>query len=282
MSGRRQGAITSDAHCGESSMFMREYKRGYAIRGFSLIELLVVIAVIAILAALLFPVFAQVRENVRKSTCMTQMHDVYIAVQQYKLDNNKYPATLYAYAELPGGTYYTGTGTPVAMGNAVGRPLFKTTGGKYMKDPSLFTCPDDVGVNATDVTTAVFPVAPGVTASGQVPNALSPANPAYFYKQDSYDVGPRVDNKGAVVLNAGVPVIDLHYSLSWTTATGPGDSPNQLKYPDPPADKTVLTWCTYHVATARSNVIPVLLLSGVVKPVPTNQFVNQGPVNFTF
>ena len=85
-----------------------------------------------------------------------------------------------------------------------------------------------------------------------------------------------------MVLNAGLPVIDLHYSLSWTNTVGPGDSPNQLKYPNPPEDKTVLTWCTYHAATAHSNVIPVLMLSGTVKPVATDRFVNQGPVNFKF
>lgn len=263
-------------------MFSREIKRKCASRGFTLIELLVVIAVIAILAALLFPVFAQVRENVRKTTCMTQMHDVYLAVQQYKLDNNKYPVTLYDYAELPGGTYYVGALTPAPMNSAQERPLFKITGGRYMKDPALFTCPDDVAVNPTDVTTAVFPTAPGVTASGVVANAFIPASPAYFYKLDSYDVGPRVDAQGNVVKNAGATVMDLHYSLSWTTITGPSDSQNQLKYPDPPADKTVVTWCTYHVATAHSNVIPVLMLSGVVKPVPTDQFVNQGPVKFKF
>jgi prepilin-type N-terminal cleavage/methylation domain-containing protein len=267
-------------------MVLRKIKKGTANRGFTLIELLVVIAIIAILAAILFPVFAQVRESVRKSTCMTQMHDVYVAVQQYKVDNNKYPTTLYDYAELPGGTFYVGTGTPVPMNAAQARLLFKATGGRYMKDPALFTCPDDASVSQTDVTPAVYPVAPGVTLSGQVPNALiSPPNPpmpAYFYKADDYDVGPRVDAQGNVVKVAGVPVMDVHYSLSWTNITGAGDAPNQLKYPDPPADKTVLTWCTYHVATAHSNVIPVMMLSGTAKPVPTDQFVNQGPVNFKF
>ena len=60
------------------------------------------------------------------------------------------------------------------------------------------------------------------------------------------------------------------------------DAPNQLKYPTPPPDKTVVTWCTYHSAVARSNIINVLLLSGNARPVPTDQFVNQGPVNFKF
>jgi prepilin-type N-terminal cleavage/methylation domain-containing protein len=256
--------------------------RDSAAGGFTLIELLTVIAVIAILAALLFPVFGLVQENVRKSNCMTQMHDIYQAVTQYKLDNNRFPAALYDYVELPGGTYYTGTGTPVPMNNAVQRPLLKPTGGKYMKNPALFICPDNNPVNQSDVTTAVFPTAPGVSLAGVVPHPFAPGSPAYFYKADSYDVGPQVDNQGNVVKAGGVPVIELHYSLSWTNTTGPGDSPNQLKYPGPPDDKTVITWCTYHVAVAHSNVIPVLMLNGTAKPVPTDQFVNKGPLNFKF
>ncbi len=263
-------------------MFSQETKRVNAGRGFTLIELLVVIAIIAILAALLFPVFSTLRENVRKTTCMQQMHQVWVAAQQYKLDNNKYPETLYGYVELPNGTYYNGTPPVAPMNSATNRLLFKVTSGKYLKDPSLFTCPDDVPTQQTDVTAAVYPVAPGVTLMGPVNNRFVPAQAAYFYKADALDVGPRVNAQGNVVMNAGAPIIDLHYSLSWTNVTGPGDNLNQLKYPDPPADKTVVTWCTYHVATAHSNVIPVLLLSGAVRPVPTDQFVNQGPLNFKF
>jgi prepilin-type N-terminal cleavage/methylation domain-containing protein len=248
--------------------------------GFTLIELLVVIAIIAILAAILFPVFGLVRENSRKVQCMEQMHNVWVALEQYKLDNNKYPPTLLGYVELPGGTYYNGVGSPVPMNNAVQKPLFKTTGGKYMKDSTLFQCPDNVINNTSTVTTAVFPTAPGVTASGTVPNYYNSANPAYYYKADAYDTGPQVDKNGNVVMAAGMPVQELHYSLSWTTTVGPGDAVNQLKYPNPPADKTVVTWCTYHVATAHSNIIPVLMLSGNVRPVPTDQFVTKGPLNY--
>jgi len=45
-------------------------------KGFTLIELLVVIAIIAILAAVLFPVFGQARENARKSTCLSNMRQI--------------------------------------------------------------------------------------------------------------------------------------------------------------------------------------------------------------
>ena len=45
-------------------------------KGFTLIELLVVIAIIAILAAILFPVFARARENARRSSCQSNMKNI--------------------------------------------------------------------------------------------------------------------------------------------------------------------------------------------------------------
>jgi prepilin-type N-terminal cleavage/methylation domain-containing protein/prepilin-type processing-associated H-X9-DG protein len=57
-----------------------------ARRGFTLIELLVVIAIIAILAAILFPVFARARENARKASCMSNMKQLGLAVMQYTQD----------------------------------------------------------------------------------------------------------------------------------------------------------------------------------------------------
>ncbi len=55
-------------------------------RGFTLIELLVVIAIIAILAAILFPVFSQAREKARQSQCTSNTRNVSMATQQYLQD----------------------------------------------------------------------------------------------------------------------------------------------------------------------------------------------------
>lgn len=54
--------------------------------GFTLIELLVVIAILAILAAILFPVFAQVREKARQTTCLSNCRQIGMAVQLYAQD----------------------------------------------------------------------------------------------------------------------------------------------------------------------------------------------------
>src|SRR5256885_5331095 len=63
-------------------------KRMFSSRAFTLIELLVVIAIIAILAAILFPVFAQAREAARKTTCLSNLKQLGIGMQMYASDND--------------------------------------------------------------------------------------------------------------------------------------------------------------------------------------------------
>src|SRR5688572_16773650 len=83
--------MPSFCHPGGSSMRarfarLRSEGRGARRGGFTLIELLVVIAIIAILAAILFPVFAQAREKARSSTCLSNQKQLGTAMSMYLQD----------------------------------------------------------------------------------------------------------------------------------------------------------------------------------------------------
>src|SRR5437660_1380056 len=82
-------------------------------RGFTLIELLVVIAIIAILAAILFPVFAQARAKARQATCLSNMKQVAMGLYMYVQDYDETLAGNDTNAEgygLPLGFLTTNTG----------------------------------------------------------------------------------------------------------------------------------------------------------------------------
>jgi prepilin-type N-terminal cleavage/methylation domain-containing protein/prepilin-type processing-associated H-X9-DG protein len=67
--------------------------------GFTLIELLVVIAIIAILAAILFPVFAQARSKARQASCLSNMKQIILADMQYTQDNDEIHS--FAFGQAP-------------------------------------------------------------------------------------------------------------------------------------------------------------------------------------
>ena len=65
------------------------------VKGFTLIELLVVIAIIAILAAILFPVFARARESARRASCLSNLKQIGLGIMQYTQDyDERYPLSI--------------------------------------------------------------------------------------------------------------------------------------------------------------------------------------------
>jgi len=81
-------------------------------KGFTLIELLVVIAIIAILAAILFPVFARARENARRASCMSNLQQLGLGVMMYVQDYDEtYPYSIELNSQTPPDGYIWNAGT---------------------------------------------------------------------------------------------------------------------------------------------------------------------------
>jgi prepilin-type N-terminal cleavage/methylation domain-containing protein/prepilin-type processing-associated H-X9-DG protein len=117
------------------------------VGGFTLIELLVVIAIIAILAAILFPVFASAREKARQTTCESNEKQLGLAFLQYEQDYDE------TFEEVT---------NPSAMEGWV-TPLYS-----YVKSNAVFVCPDDTFVPRTNFVACSYAINPWLTASTNV------------------------------------------------------------------------------------------------------------------
>jgi prepilin-type N-terminal cleavage/methylation domain-containing protein/prepilin-type processing-associated H-X9-DG protein len=114
-------------------------------RGFTLIELLVVIAIISILAAILFPVFAQAREKARQASCQSNLKQIGLAVLQYQQDNDEgmFPWDVDTGGPVQifwdGAIDYSKMGTSGAFNPNIG------TLQPYMKNAPILDCPSAAG-----------------------------------------------------------------------------------------------------------------------------------------
>ncbi len=100
-------------------------------RGFTLIELLVVIAIIAILAAILFPVFAKAREKARQTSCLSNLRQLGTAFMSYAQDFDE---------RLPFGMPGCNAGIEIYGAGQMGSPWWVTTG-PYIKNAQILLCP---------------------------------------------------------------------------------------------------------------------------------------------
>lgn len=237
-------------------------------RGVTMIELLTVVAIIAILAAITFPVFARMKEGAFRSSDLSHISTIRTALLLYRADQGGFPPQLLGYVS----TY---SGDP--MGNDV-VPADRVYGFLYPKrvgsihdfqpSPARFSLlanttaewprRDPRGVGSApildlngdgridaldDVAGARQRFGPGDQVMRPNPNGNNMI-PARFYKIDGYDVAP----VGPTVETQDAP-FQLRYTLFWTDwGLGGGnafDDPRQLGYADPP-ESTVVTWNSYY------------------------------------
>ncbi len=267
--------------------------RRTARQAFTLIELLVVIAIIAILTAILLPVFASVREGARQSTSISNMKDIQQKMEQFKLDNHRYPDVLFGYSD-GAGNMKGALGRAQAMGNtSTGIPYaalyFPGLYPAYIKDVEEFTDPNNT-VNTGDAAQFTQQIAVNLVAPCNATNdeALSGASSSpctsstsggvttpkagnvvqttrSFYVADAYDSSPVVTGTNTVSTTSIV-----RYQLAREqTATTDASYSYQLRWQSPPAG-TVITATTYHVQNADK--VLLMFESGAIKKVTGHDF----------
>lgn len=174
-------------------------------RGFTLIELLVVIAIIAILAAILFPVFAQAREKARQVSCLSNEKEVCLSVLMYVQDYDEtYPQseTVDPNQPFPAG-YNLWTGLNVTQ--------------PYIKNKQVLLCPDDSPGLVDPSIIAALPAARKPVGSSFMCNSITTyysgqtafgvANPQGIFCMDSSYIGYAVGPTALAAVNRPADVV---------------------------------------------------------------------------
>jgi len=222
-------------------------------KGFSLVELLTVIAIIAILAAIIFPVMGMVGEKARMNKCMVQLHEIGLAVQMFKQDNRKYPDILGSEVMTDSSNNIVPFDQPSSIANPKVAGLFP----EYVRAARLYHCPDSKIIDTKAFETNYDPNQYDPKSAGKISIDI--------YSYDSYDFY-RID----------ATHVQQHYARCWAgdfaavtadphMANAPSDFQRdyerQLQFRTPP-DNTVITWCSLHELPGPRGRTPTLFLDG--------------------
>ncbi len=283
--------------------------------GFTLIELLVVIAIIAILAAIIFPVYAQAKKGAYKSSDISNMNTLRTALQLYRTDQGAFPPALLGYVGPYQDQYHTNnldaSGANVLPPNSIKAALYpKRVESLSVFRPALDRIADNAPAAPYDTTAIENGTHPLVTSAywpqgvlgnssnlklqkfgpGQIVQRAFGQGSAcqvvnnYYYKISGYDVAP---------VNPTSTRMESHYQLFWTGYTVPtnpcspttdeqgsaADDTRQLGYNDPP-ETTVVTWNSFfrdyqNGAPIHQKQDLVLFLAGNARPMDSANVASQ-------
>ncbi|RYX81626.1 DUF1559 domain-containing protein [bacterium] len=207
--------------------------------GFTLIELLVVIAIIAILAAILFPVFSRARENARRASCQSNLKQIGLGLLQYSQDYDEKLIRAWSGAGNGGS-------------NAIDRYKWMDASFPYVKSEQVFNCPSHS-----------FKTPAGAYRFRNGTNYGSYAINSSYWDDSDFEQSPagEVDTSLASLQDAAgcVWVADggAHFEFAWE---------NKADQADVEVDPTGLRYMDYIVERHLSTA-PILFCDGHVKSV---------------
>jgi len=214
-------------------------------KAFTLIELLVVIAIIAILAAILFPVFAKAREKARQTACTSNLKQMGLAILQYVQDYDE--------------TFPVGSGYNGPCRGWAGQVY------PYIKSYNVFACPDDTTVPTSG--SGFFTMSYGMNVS--LGTSTTGYN-VYLPQTMSCLVAPA----------STVALLEVQGFQTWFVRTGlEGDSPSTagfcMSYTSPKEDNMALT-LAYQIANPSSNCSSGMSLNGTPVAYPPGPYAGYG------
>ncbi|MBC7804954.1 MAG: DUF1559 domain-containing protein [Akkermansiaceae bacterium] len=171
-------------------------------QGFTLIELLVVIAIIAILAAILFPVFAQARAKARQTACLSNQKQIGLGVLQYVQDYDE--------------TYPTGNRSYHPTNDEIGKSSWMRHLYTYTKNQQIFLCPNGLFNDAVNTPKDIYPdfsVGPNNSGNAiRIPGPNNDATQSLVFSRRSLGI-----NRWVVTAKTGAQITDNAPSIPEAT-----------------------------------------------------------------